>query len=119
MLNLFLSYSHRDKEVCQIREPAARPGADGVVHVWFDGELRPSEDWNATISASLDRAEVAILLISHHFFGSTYCKLEMERALARNICVVPLILSRYRLSEDLNKQCILASKPVSDCTYPK
>jgi hypothetical protein len=91
---------------------------DGFIRVWFDGNLRPSDDWSAKISDSLDKADLILLLTSANFFGSKYCGLEMERTLKRKdshgVIPVPIILSHYNLPASLSKfQCILADKPVS------
>ncbi|MDZ4797414.1 MAG: TIR domain-containing protein [Bryobacteraceae bacterium] len=121
-LNVFCSYSHKDADVCQeLVDHLRGMEQDGLIRIWFDGNLRPSDDWSTKISDHLDRADLVLLLTSANFFGSKYCGLEMERALKRKdshgVIPVPVTLARYNLPASLNKfQCILADKPVS--TWP-
>src|SRR5262249_16016426 len=62
---------------------------------WYDGEIRPGQDWDAQIAAHLKSAELVLLLITEHFLNSPYCALECKRALerhdARQATVIPII----------------------------
>jgi hypothetical protein len=65
------------------------------VESWYDGEIRPGEDWDARITANLTSADLVLLLITEHYLSSPYCALECNRALERHATkqttVVPII----------------------------
>ncbi|MFO1155152.1 MAG: NB-ARC domain-containing protein [Rhodospirillales bacterium] len=70
---IFVSYSHRDKlhleDFLLVGKPYFAP--DRLV-VWSDREIRTGYKWLPAIEEALARARLSILLISPHFFASSF-----------------------------------------------
>jgi hypothetical protein len=70
---IFISYSHRDGEwLSELLRHLAVLQAEGLVDAWSDENLRPGDDWPQEIRSALDRAHIAILLVSTNFLTSRF-----------------------------------------------
>jgi hypothetical protein len=121
MYNLFCSYSHQDSAISGALAKHLQTLEPDLLHVWFDEELRPSENWVQKISDSLDGADFVVLLLSVDYFASSYCRLEMKRALEldaqRKTNVILIMLRPCNLPADLRHlQVIFADHPLA--TWP-
>ena len=70
---------------------------EGVIDVWKDRRIVAGEEIDTTISENLERADLALLLVSPDFLASDYCyEMEMNRAMERHDAgearVLPVIL---------------------------
>ena len=53
------------------------------MNVWYDRDIRVGEQWNSRILAAIARSRVAVLLVNHQFFGSTFvCQQELPALVA-------------------------------------
>jgi hypothetical protein len=72
-LTVFVSYSHTDeawlKRVQVHLKPLAR---DGQLELWDDTQIKTGERWREAIKVALERADVAVLLISADFYASDF-----------------------------------------------
>lgn len=72
-LNIFVSYSHRDKrwlEELQVHlAPLVR---GGQVNLWDNTRIKAGAQWKEQIKQALEVADIAILLISHYFLASNF-----------------------------------------------
>lgn len=70
---VFVSYSHKDRkwadELLAFLAPWIR---EKRVDLWDDSRIRPGEDWALEIGRAIDRASVAVLLVSKDFFNSAF-----------------------------------------------
>ncbi|HEX4962101.1 MAG TPA: TIR domain-containing protein [Thermoanaerobaculia bacterium] len=95
---VFLSYSHQDEpwkdrvvKHLKVLEP------QGELEVWDDRRISGGDVWFARIKEAMDRASVAVLLISADSLGSTFI-LEnevpylLERQKSHGIRILPLIV---------------------------
>jgi hypothetical protein len=74
---VFVSYSHRDADWLDRVLVHLRPLERlGIVDVWSDRRLESGDVWRKEIVAALDRARVALLLVSSDFLASDFVDAE-------------------------------------------
>lgn len=91
---IFISYSHADKPWLTKMRTFLAPLADKkLIEIWDDSDIKPGHDWRKKIDQSLDRANVAVLLVSAEFLSSKFIKDEELPVIiqAANAGVVKLI----------------------------
>ncbi len=84
MMRLFLSYSHQDDDLRKAAEKhLAALRRDGVVDIWQDRRIGPSDEFDREISNQQESADnIVLLLVSSDFLHSHYAyDIEMKRAL--------------------------------------
>ncbi len=70
---VFVSYSHTDAEYLARLKVHIRPfERSGTVTLWSDTKIKPGALWKREIAEALNRAAVAILLISADFLASDF-----------------------------------------------
>jgi len=95
-LTVFCSYSHRDEDgLNQLRHHLAGLRRLGLIADWHDRQIPPGGNWDETISANLEAAELILLLISPDFIQSDYCMdretpRALEREQAKTAIVIPI-----------------------------
>jgi tetratricopeptide (TPR) repeat protein len=95
---VFLSYSHKD-EIWKDRLVAHLNvlEREGLLQTWNDGQIRAGADWLPEIQGAMQRARVAVLLLSADFLRSDFIRgREVPELLARRngggLHVVPVIV---------------------------
>ena len=72
---VFVSYSRRDAAFLDEFRPMLNLLGDGAkLHFWDDRQIQPGDRWESEIQGSLNRARVALLLVSTHYLSSEYVK---------------------------------------------
>jgi tetratricopeptide (TPR) repeat protein len=90
---VFISYSHKDPEwVEALRTMMAPLRRSGIVNVWWDGEIKEGTPWREEIDHAMATAQVAVLLVSKHFYDSDFIMDEevpylLEAARARGVSI--------------------------------
>ena len=94
---VFISYAHEDREWCELLVKHL----GGLVHaeraeLWADDKIIVGDEWDPTIKAELDAADIIVLIITHEFLGSKYCQtVELKSAMERHgrgsARIVPII----------------------------
>ena len=70
---VFISYSHADKDWLERLKRHLKPLVrDGSLDCWDDTHIQPGDRWKQEIRAALDKAQVAVLLISADFYASDF-----------------------------------------------
>ncbi|MCP4255275.1 MAG: DUF1566 domain-containing protein [Candidatus Scalindua sp.] len=71
--NVFISYSHVDKEWLDRLKVHLKPlEREGTIDLWSDEKIHAGLDWKNEISKALKEATVAVLLISADFLASDF-----------------------------------------------
>ena len=71
---VFLSYSHKDEKEkdALLSHLRVLEHAGLSIDLWSDDRIGAGEDWEREITEAMERASVAILLISHNFLTSDF-----------------------------------------------
>lgn len=100
MINIFVSYSHKDEifkdELYSHLYPLTQNERYSV-NLWIDTFIQPSDKWDDTIKSKLNQADIILLLVSADFLSSYYINMvEMQHAISMHIAgeliVIPVIL---------------------------
>jgi hypothetical protein len=103
---VFISYSQADKEWLKRLNRHLKPLIrDGSLDYWDDTHIQPGDDWQQEIRTALDRAQIAVLLISADFFASDFIDGDelpplLAAAEAKGVRILPVILSPSRIARD-------------------
>ena len=95
---VFISYAHVDETYRdQLDKQLSILQRAGIVEIWHDRRLVAGDEWDHSIKAELERADIILLLVSPDFIASDYINdVEIERAMERHgagmACVIPVIL---------------------------
>jgi len=103
---IFISYCHRDSEYLDRLLVHLKPlEKEGLVDLWTDNQLRAGDLWKREIETALNRANVAVLLVSADFLASEFIINNELPPLLRNAeekgtRIIPLILKPCRFSRE-------------------
>lgn len=100
---VFISYSHRDEAWKDrvVRQLRVLENV-GTLSIWDDRDIHAGDDWESMIGAAIDRATIAILLLTDGFLASEFLsKREVPQLLRRReregLRIVPLVIGRFDL----------------------
>ncbi|MCV2458374.1 toll/interleukin-1 receptor domain-containing protein [Streptomyces sp. ICN988] len=118
---VFISYSHADRAYLRRLLVHLSPlDRQGMVNVWSDEQIEIGDFWKEEIEAALDRARVAILLVSADFLASDFV-IDNElpplltKAQAGGTKILPVIIKACRFVRDPQLQRFQAA---NDPTKP-
>lgn len=100
---IFFCYSHDDDDNCNdvtwMEDIEKALCFDRSIHekLWVDKRIRPGDRWEQEIKDKLDRAKVAVLLVSQNFWASKYIRekelpILMEAANRKQLTLFPVLL---------------------------
>jgi hypothetical protein len=103
---VFVSYSHADKQCLERLRVHLQPlQQENAIDYWDDGRIRAGELWSEQIREALNKARMAVLLISADFLASKFVvESELPALLAaaqkRGTTILPVILKPCRFQRD-------------------
>ena len=95
---VFVSYSHRDVTYLdRVITHLSQFEKQGLIELWADTKLRVGSQWRNELRSAIDRAGVAILLISADFLASDFIidnELPplLHRARSKGVLIMPVIV---------------------------
>lgn len=100
-VSIMVSYSHADAAYVEESRGSLLSYLRALerenVTFWWDRRLRAGDMWDSEIEKQLQRANVALVLVSQAFLNSSYCAKEarafIEQRRAGGLRIVPVILS--------------------------
>lgn len=110
-LNVFVSYSHNDTEFLNRLKVHIKPlERDGFINFWSDTDIQTGSNWKLTIENELEKAKIAILLISADFLASDFIinnelPTLLKNAEEKGLTILPVILKpcRFERFDKLSK----------------
>ena len=118
---IFVSYSHNDISYLNRLKVHLRPlERKSAIHLWSDTVIKAGERWKEQIEAALDRAAIAVLLISADFLASDFIvdnELQplLKAAETKGKMIIPVILKPCRF---LREPTISQFQAMNDPTRP-
>ena len=102
---VFISYSHADAEYLGRLKVHLRPfERQGAVDLWADSRITAGQRWKQEIAAAMDRAVMAILLVSADFLASDFIAENelpplLEAAQKHGVKILPVVLKPCAFSD--------------------
>ena len=128
-MNIFVSYSRRDKKWLEELQLHLKPLVrGGQINLWDDTRIKAGAQWKEEIAQALEAADIAILLISHYFLASDFILDEelqplLKTAKEKGLVILPVIVghSRFQKTQSLFRFQAVNNpdKPLSDLPKPK
>jgi hypothetical protein len=106
--SVFVSYSHNDQEYLDRLLIHLKPlERDGLIDLWADTKLRAGDRWKKEIEKALQKATVAVLLVSADFLSSDFIINNelpplLKNAEERGVRIIPVIVKPCRFARDQN-----------------
>ena len=92
---IFISYAHADRAmVFDILQHLM----DNDIRFWFDNAINPGNEWRKDILDALEKAQMFIVFISPSSMSSDYVTKEINRAIKKNIKILPVYLTPTELT---------------------
>jgi Mg-chelatase subunit ChlD len=118
--DVFISYSHADLGWLKRLQVHLKPlHRDGIISLWDDTRLTPGSQWRKEIQEALNRARIAVLLVSADFLASDFITTnELPPLLAaaeqRGTLILPLLVSPCRFEQTASLSRFQAVNPPSE-----
>lgn len=127
MAKIFISYCHEDEDFLtdNLIPVFDKLSAENEIEYFYDRKLRSGGDLFDTIDYHLKDSDMAVLLLSEHFYNSETCLKEknalLERKQLEGIYLLPLVISDcdWLKDKDLSKDLLLNTDGKSLISFNK
>ncbi len=100
-MNIFLSYSHKDKDAALTLQKALFSGGQTV---WMDDGLTIGHEWRTQLADEIARADAIALAITSNWLASPYCQWEFVTAVEQGKKIILVMLEAgLKLPDRLSK----------------
>lgn len=104
--NVFISYSHLDKEHLNDVQRHFKPFLNKI-DFWDDSKIQPGKKWKEEIQNAISKTKVAILLVSTDFLGSEFISTTeippLLKAAEENGAVILIVILKPCLFEEFEQ----------------
>jgi len=103
---VFISYSHQDRTFLDRLMVHLRPlEKEGLIDPWVDTRLQAGDKWKSEVESALNKARVAILMVTADFLASDFIVDNelppiLSNAESKGTRVIPVILKPCRFTRD-------------------
>jgi hypothetical protein len=97
--DVFISYSAKDKGAAELI--CARLESAGIRCWMAPRDIRPGMSWGRAIIAAIDGARMMLLLFSQHANASPQVTREVERAVQKDLTIIPVRIENVQPAGDL------------------
>ena len=92
-IKVFITYAHTNSAAKdELIKHLALLQHQGMIDIWYDNEILPSNKWRDAISSNLADSDLLLYLVSTSSLASENCNKELAKALTGKIRIVPIIL---------------------------
>lgn len=97
-LNVFISYSHKDKEFKdRLIKHLSSLIRQKYIRLWYDNMIQPGDDLDESVMEALHGSQIMLLLISADYLASEYCyEKELKEAMRmreeQEMIVIPIMV---------------------------
>jgi hypothetical protein len=107
-VKVFVSYSHADSKFTDDNKTSLLSFVRGLerkgVTFWWDKRLNAGDIWDDEIESQMEKADIALVLVSQAFLNSSYCIKREARSFiksrkSRGLKIIPVILSACNWSD--------------------
>ncbi len=122
---VFISYSHKDRDLLEhLRAQLDSLARADLLDLWDDSRIDAGDTWYPEIVAAMEKATVAVCLISANFLASRFCTERevpflLERAEKDGLLLIPVVLSDciWWAHRWIDERQLIPNKPLSVCTH--
>ena len=94
MIQIFISYSHQNKDFMTDVMAYLKGLEKEGVHIWTDQKIAAGEKWDDEIKQKIAETDITLALVSQAFLNSHYCMdIEISRFIHQQTHIIPVIYS--------------------------
>ncbi len=87
---IFISFANKDKAFAE--SLAKMLDANGF-KIWFNGQIKPGDEWEQSVKKALEDSNLFILLVSNAYMESAFNLFELGGAMGLDKKILPIVLS--------------------------
>lgn len=113
--DVFISYSHKDKNTMDLM--CATLEKNGLKCWVAPRDIIPGMEWSAAIIQGIESTKIMVLVFSNHSNISSQVVREVERAVSKNITIIPFKIEDVKMSQSM-EYLVSMSHWLNACDQP-